>query len=310
MVPARDPVPGHGPPRARRRRRSRRRRPRTRRWARPTTAWASIAFTRGRRGRGGAPDPEGARAGAAAPDRAVQPGPHRRGAGRRAGCRRRSTARSWRSTRTTARPASTWPSSGAQRGEREGYLGELRQAVEQAPDFGPPYFFLAREELGAGRLEEARDLASRGPQAWPVPPRSHPSGTTCWPTSTAGGATRRRPRRRRPRAGGWRPPSGRARRRGYSVWPPEEEARHGQVGGSGRRRSWPCRQRPRGGASRGGHRRGRKRPHPRGGAAPGLGGGGPRGPHRGGRRRGRGAVRSAGPPRGGSTSRAAPWCPA
>jgi arylsulfatase A-like enzyme/Flp pilus assembly protein TadD len=47
-------------------------------------------------------------------------------------------------------------------GDRERYLGELRRAVEQAPDFGPPYFFLAREELDAGRLSAARDLASRG----------------------------------------------------------------------------------------------------------------------------------------------------
>ena len=49
-----------------------------------------------------------------------------------------------------------------ERGDREGYLAQLRLGVEQAPDFGACYFFLAREELGAGRLEKAADLASRG----------------------------------------------------------------------------------------------------------------------------------------------------
>jgi choline-sulfatase len=49
-----------------------------------------------------------------------------------------------------------------ERGDRAGYLAELREATEKAPDFGPSYFFLAREELGAGRLESAADLAHRG----------------------------------------------------------------------------------------------------------------------------------------------------
>jgi arylsulfatase A-like enzyme/tetratricopeptide (TPR) repeat protein len=49
-----------------------------------------------------------------------------------------------------------------QRGERAGYLAELRAAIEKAPEFSPPYFFLAREELGAGKLEAAADLARRG----------------------------------------------------------------------------------------------------------------------------------------------------
>lgn len=43
-----------------------------------------------------------------------------------------------------------------------GYLTELRLSTEKAPDFGPAYFFLAREELNAGRLAVARDLAERG----------------------------------------------------------------------------------------------------------------------------------------------------
>lgn len=47
-------------------------------------------------------------------------------------------------------------------GDIEGFLRELRTATEKSPDFGPSYFFLAREELNAGRLELARGLARRG----------------------------------------------------------------------------------------------------------------------------------------------------
>ncbi|HWX23636.1 MAG TPA: tetratricopeptide repeat protein, partial [Vicinamibacteria bacterium] len=47
-------------------------------------------------------------------------------------------------------------------GDPEGYIRELRNGVQKAPEFGPCYFYLAREELGAGRLEEARDLARKG----------------------------------------------------------------------------------------------------------------------------------------------------
>jgi arylsulfatase A-like enzyme/Flp pilus assembly protein TadD len=54
------------------------------------------------------------------------------------------------------------------RGDRDGYLAELRRGVEQAPDFGASYWYLAREELAAGRLAEAADLAQRGLQAQPV----------------------------------------------------------------------------------------------------------------------------------------------
>lgn len=49
-----------------------------------------------------------------------------------------------------------------QRGDHEGYLSELRAGVEKAPEFGACFFFLAREALGAGRLDEAADLARRG----------------------------------------------------------------------------------------------------------------------------------------------------
>ena len=49
-----------------------------------------------------------------------------------------------------------------QRGNMAGYLNELRLSTEKAPDFGPAFFFLAREELNAGRLDSARDLAQRG----------------------------------------------------------------------------------------------------------------------------------------------------
>jgi tetratricopeptide (TPR) repeat protein len=54
------------------------------------------------------------------------------------------------------------------RGDRAGYLAELRAGVEQAPDFGACYWFLAREELGAGRLSEAAELARRGLEAQPA----------------------------------------------------------------------------------------------------------------------------------------------
>jgi arylsulfatase A-like enzyme/Tfp pilus assembly protein PilF len=54
------------------------------------------------------------------------------------------------------------------RGDREGFLGTLRSAIDKAPDFGAPYWFLAREELGAGRLDVAKDLAERGLKAQPV----------------------------------------------------------------------------------------------------------------------------------------------
>jgi arylsulfatase A-like enzyme/Tfp pilus assembly protein PilF len=49
-----------------------------------------------------------------------------------------------------------------ERGDEAGYVGELRACVDKAPDFGPCYFFLAREALGAGRLDEAADVAARG----------------------------------------------------------------------------------------------------------------------------------------------------
>jgi len=49
-----------------------------------------------------------------------------------------------------------------ERGDRAGYLGELRACTQAAPDFGPAYFFLAREELAEGRLDSAASLARRG----------------------------------------------------------------------------------------------------------------------------------------------------
>jgi tetratricopeptide (TPR) repeat protein len=62
------------------------------------------------------------------------------------------------------------------RGDRDGYLAELRAGVERAPDFGACYWYLAREELGAGHLEAAADLARRGLEAQPfseVAPLGH-----------------------------------------------------------------------------------------------------------------------------------------
>ena len=49
-----------------------------------------------------------------------------------------------------------------QRGDRAAYLQELRTSIETAPEFSPSFFFLAREELGAGRPDAAADLARRG----------------------------------------------------------------------------------------------------------------------------------------------------
>jgi tetratricopeptide (TPR) repeat protein len=47
-------------------------------------------------------------------------------------------------------------------GDRAGYLRDLGACVEKANEFGTCYFYLAREELGAGRLDAAQDLATRG----------------------------------------------------------------------------------------------------------------------------------------------------
>ena len=49
-----------------------------------------------------------------------------------------------------------------QRGDQGAFLDELRASTEKAPEFGPAFFFLAREELRAGRLEAAAELARKG----------------------------------------------------------------------------------------------------------------------------------------------------
>ncbi|HEX9189425.1 MAG TPA: sulfatase-like hydrolase/transferase [Vicinamibacteria bacterium] len=49
-----------------------------------------------------------------------------------------------------------------QRGDEAGFVAELREATVKAPEFSPAFFFLAREELRAGRLDTAADLARRG----------------------------------------------------------------------------------------------------------------------------------------------------
>jgi len=59
-----------------------------------------------------------------------------------------------------------------ERGDRQGYLAELRASVEKAPKFGASYFYLAREQLNAGLLAEAVDLAKRGLEADPGSPVS------------------------------------------------------------------------------------------------------------------------------------------
>ncbi len=55
-------------------------------------------------------------------------------------------------------------------------MAELKASTEKAPEFGPAFFFLAREELDAGRLDAAADLAGRGIAADPqseVAPLGH-----------------------------------------------------------------------------------------------------------------------------------------
>ena len=62
------------------------------------------------------------------------------------------------------------------RGNHEGYLADLGDCVEKAPEFGACYWYLAREELGAGHLDQAADLAKRGLEAQPrsdVAPLGH-----------------------------------------------------------------------------------------------------------------------------------------
>ena len=53
------------------------------------------------------------------------------------------------------------------RGDRAAYLGELGECVAKAAEFGACHFYLAREELSAGRLDAAADLATRGLEAQP-----------------------------------------------------------------------------------------------------------------------------------------------
>jgi arylsulfatase A-like enzyme/Tfp pilus assembly protein PilF len=49
-----------------------------------------------------------------------------------------------------------------QRGDEAGFLAELRESTLKAPEFGPAFFFLAREELRAGRIDAAAELARKG----------------------------------------------------------------------------------------------------------------------------------------------------
>ena len=61
-------------------------------------------------------------------------------------------------------------------GDRDLYLTGLRDCVSKAPEFGACYFYLAREELGASRLDQAADLAKRGLEVQPgsdVAPLGH-----------------------------------------------------------------------------------------------------------------------------------------
>jgi arylsulfatase A-like enzyme/Tfp pilus assembly protein PilF len=49
-----------------------------------------------------------------------------------------------------------------QRGDRAAYLAELERGTRASPEFGPCFFFLAREQLNAGQLDEAAHTARQG----------------------------------------------------------------------------------------------------------------------------------------------------
>ena len=101
-----------------------------------------------------------------------------------------------------------------QRGDEAGFLAELRASTEKAPEFGPAFFFLAREELRAGRLDAAAELARQGLDGGQGlaggAARSLRPRRRLQPPGQA--ARRRRTRWRRP--GGSSPPGATPRRRG------------------------------------------------------------------------------------------------
>ena len=57
-----------------------------------------------------------------------------------------------------------------ERGDRAGFLDELGRCTQEAEKFGACYFYLAREVLEAGQLDEARRLAERGLEGDPTSP--------------------------------------------------------------------------------------------------------------------------------------------
>jgi tetratricopeptide (TPR) repeat protein len=62
------------------------------------------------------------------------------------------------------------------RGDRAAYLRGLESLITESPEFGPGFFFLARERLSEGRIDAAFDLATRGlavDQASEVSPLGH-----------------------------------------------------------------------------------------------------------------------------------------
>ena len=184
---------------------SRTRWPRTRRWAPPTTGWAwspsraatwRTAETLVRQGPG---------AGARPAHRALQPRPHPRGARRRAPGARRSTARSSRPIPTTGARGSTSPSSAARRGDREGYLAELRDGRREGARLRRA--LLVPGPRGAGGRPPRR---RRG--TWPSRGLEPPSPSPRWRRSghyvladVYNRQGQRRPRKRGSRRpGGWK----------------------------------------------------------------------------------------------------------
>ena len=131
----------------------------------------------GRHGRGRAPRPPGARARGGPALEPLQPGAHPRGARRRRPTPRGSTARSSSQFADNGRARFNLAQLAAAAGRRGRLPGRAaRVHREGARSSGPAFFFLAREELRAGRLDAAAELARKGlevDKGSPVAPLGH-----------------------------------------------------------------------------------------------------------------------------------------
>ena len=175
---------------------SARRSPPTPRWAPRYNGLGAIAFERGRPREGG--DAACAQALALEPrlrTGALQP--------RRASARRAATPAA--AEALYREELETYPDNGrarfnlaqlrrGARRPRRATWASSRRASRRRPSSGACYFYLAREELGAGRLDAAARPGARAGSRRSRAPKSRRSATTCSPTSTAGAGRRARPR--------------------------------------------------------------------------------------------------------------------